>query len=64
MTKTIGTYFFKRLRNHFGIWMVDSIENGVTTAAFVKSIASYEEAVKETYLLNGWNVPCKVVRKY
>ncbi len=64
MTKTVGTYFFKRLRSHWGIWMVESIENGIEMSAFVKSIASYEDAVKETYLLNGWNVPSHVVRKY
>ncbi len=64
MRKTVGTYFFKRLRSHWGIWMVKSIQNGIEMSAFVKSIASYEEAVRETYSMNGWNVPSKVVRKY
>jgi len=49
MAKTVGTYYFGRHRSLWGIWMVESISNGVTTAAFIKDVTSYEDAVKETY---------------
>lgn len=64
MAKTVGTYYFGRNRSLWGIWMVESISNGVTTAAFIKDVTSYEDAVKETYSLNGWGTPKNIVRKY
>ena len=55
MAKTVGTYYFGRHRSMWGIWMV---------AAFIKDVFSYEDAVKETYRLNGWGEPKRIVRKY
>jgi hypothetical protein len=64
MAKTVGTYYFGRHRSQWGIWMVESISNGVTFGAFIKDVRSYEDAVKETYSLNGWGTPKNIVRKY
>lgn len=64
MAKTVGTFYFGRHRSLWGIWMVESIINGVTSAAFIKDVCSYEDAVKETYHLNGWGEPKRIVRKY
>ena len=64
MTKKVGTYYFARHRRNWGIWMVESISNGVTMSCFIKDMFSYEDAVKETYHLNGWTQPQNIVRKY
>ena len=48
----------------WGIWMVESISNGVTMAAFIKDVFTYEDAVKETYHLNGWGEPKRIIKKY
>ena len=65
MTKTVGTYYFGRHRSQWGIWMVESISNGVVTmAAFIKDVFTYEDAVKETYRLNGWGEPKRINKKY
>ena len=65
MTKKVGTYYFARRRNHFSIYIVVSISsNGIEMDSFVKDVFSYEDAVKETYHLNGWGTPKNIVRKY
>ena len=64
MTLTIGTYHFGRHRRAFGIWVVESISNGVTMSTFVKDVFTYEDAVRETYRLNGWKMPQRIFRKY
>ncbi len=64
MAKTVGTYYFGRHRSMWGIWMVESISNGVTMAAFIKNVKTYEDAVRETYSLNGWGTPKNIARKY
>ncbi len=64
MAKTIGTFYFGRHRSMWGIWMVESISNGVTMSAFIKDVRSYEDAVRTTYALNGWGEPMKINKKY
>ena len=44
--------------------MVESSSNGITIAAFIKDVFTYEEAVKETYSLNGWAEPKRIIKKY
>lgn len=62
--KKVGTYYFGRHYRNWGIWMVSSINNGVTMSVFVKDVCTYENAVKETYSLNGWGEPKYISRKY
>lgn len=64
MAKTVGTYYFGRHRSMWGIWMVESISNGVTMAAFIKDVFTYEDAVRTTYALNGWCEPKRINKKY
>ena len=64
MTKKVGTYHFGRHRSQWGIYMVESISNGVTMSCFIKDVCTYEDAVKETYRLNGWGEPKRIVRKF
>jgi hypothetical protein len=64
MAKTVGTYYYGRHRSMWGIWMVESISNGVTMSAFIKDVRSYEDAVRTTYALNGWGEPKKINKKY
>ena len=64
MAKTVGTYYFKKLRSNWGIWIVISNNNGIMMGDFVKSVSNYEDAVRETYRMNGWALPKNIVRKY
>lgn len=64
MANKVGTYHFGRHRRAWGIWMVESIINGVTMSCFIKDVYSFEDAVKETYHLNGWGEPKNIARKY
>jgi hypothetical protein len=64
MTRKVGTYYFARHRRAWGIWIITSIINGVTSGTFVKDVLSYEDAVRTTYSLNGWCTPKSIVRKY
>ena len=64
MANKVGTYHFGRHRSQWGIWMVESISNGITMAAFIKDVFTYEDAVKETYHLNGWGEPKSINKKY
>ena len=63
MTLNVGTYFFKKYYSTWGIWQVEDLTNGMS-AKFIKSVLSYEDAVKETYIMNGWGSPRRVIKKY
>ena len=60
----IGQYHFHRHYRAWGIWMVESISNGVTMSAFVMDVQSYEDAVRKVYALNGWGEPKHITRKF
>ena len=64
MAKKVGTYYFARLRSNWGIWIVISNDNGYMMGDFVKSVSNYEDAVRETYSLNGWKQPERIIKKY
>lgn len=64
MTPKVGQYKFQRRYRTWGIYVIESICNGIMTSAFVKSVATYEDAVRETYRLNGWSEPKMVYKKY
>ncbi len=64
MAKAVGTYYFGKHRSQWGIWMVESISNGVTIGVFIKNVQTYEDAVKEIYTLNGWRMPTKIVKRF
>lgn len=64
MTRKVGTYYFARHRSMWGIWLVESVMNGVVSGIFVKNVPTFENAVKETYHLNGWGEPKRVYKKF
>ena len=64
MANKVGTFYFKRLRSHWGIWIVVYSNNGTVMGDFVKDAYSFNEALEETYKLNGWALPKNIVRKY
>jgi len=64
MTKKVGTYYFARHRRNWGIFIITYINNGIEMGDFVKDVYSYEDAVKETYHLNGWGEPKSINKKY
>lgn len=64
MTITVGTYHFGRHHSSWGIWQCTYVKDGFRQSSLIKDVPTYEEAVKETYSLNGWGVPKKIYRKY
>lgn len=56
--RKLGEYFFGRHYSWWGIWQLDYVgENGTTSSRHIKDVNSYEEAVRETWALNGWGTP-------
>ena len=64
MAKSVGTYYFGKHYRNWGIWVVVSNVNGITMGEHVKDVTSYENAVRETYRLNGWGEPTRINKKY
>ena len=64
MTLKVGTYHFGRHHSNWGIWQCDFVGERMTSSRFVKDVFTYEEAVKETYRLNGWREPQKIRREF
>lgn len=56
----IGQYRFGRHRLMWGIWQ----QTTEYSASFVKDVQTYEEAVRETYRLNGWGEPKQIRRTF
>lgn len=64
MTPKVGQFKFKRYYRIWAIYVIESICNGTMTSAFVKSVTTYEDAVRETYRLNGWREPKGIIKKF
>ena len=62
MKEKVGRYYFGRHRRSWGIWQYDMVSETGASARFIKDVLSFEDAVKETYKLNGWGEP-KNIRK-
>ena len=60
----VGKYFFKRHLKMWGIWQYDCVKDGFASANHIKDVPTFEEAVKETYKLNGWGEPKRIVRAF
>ncbi len=57
-TRKLGEYFFGRHYFSWGIWQVDWVgENGASSGRHIKDVRTYEDAVRETWNLNGWGTP-------
>lgn len=58
----VGQYYFARHRGQWGIWKCTYMnDKGCTTGEFVKHVIRYDDAVRETYELNGWKVPENII---
>lgn len=57
MKPKVGLYKFGRHRSMWGIWQYDTVTENGASANFIKDVATYEEAVREVYRLNGWGEP-------
>lgn len=57
MKPKVGLYKFGRHRSMWGIWQYDTVTEHGASAKFIKDVATYEEAVREVYRLNGWGEP-------
>ena len=64
MTKKVGTYYFSRHRSQWGIYLVTLVTATTMEADHIEDVVTYEQAVRETYRLNGWGTPKNIVRKY
>jgi len=60
MKNKVGQYRFGRHRLMWGIWY----QKTEFAASFVKDVDTYEEAVRETYRLNGWGEPKQIRRTF
>lgn len=63
-TPKVGQYKFGRHRNMWGIWQYDVVTENTASANFIKDVATYEEAVREVYRLNGWGEPKNIKQIY
>lgn len=64
MKAQVGRYWFGRHRGNWGIWQYDSVTATGSSSQFIKDVFSYEEAVRETYRLNGWGEPRYIRREF
>ena len=64
MKAKVGQYFFKRHRSEWGIWQWDYVKDGFSSAEHIKDVPTFEEAIRETYRLNGWQEPKRIVRAF
>jgi len=66
MKAEIGKYYFGRLRSSWGIWLYveSTLCPGQIGSAFIKGAPTFEDAVKETYHLNGWGEPKSIRKSY
>lgn len=64
MAKKVGTYYFKRFRNRWAVYVVVYSHDGIEMGDFVKDANSFDDAVRETYSLNGWGEPKRINKKY
>lgn len=54
--KYIGQHIFGRHYSMWGIWKADCLNS----ATLIKDVETFEEALRETYRLNGWGEPKKL----
>ena len=64
MTLQVGTFHFGRHYDVWGIFQCKYANGGSTLSRHIKDVQTYEEAVRETYRLNGWGEPKKIYKKY
>ena len=64
MKAELGKHFFGRHRSQWGIWVWDHVAEQGNSGKFIKDVATYDEAVKTTYKLNGWGEPQIIKRKF
>ena len=64
MKAEVGKYKFGRHRTLWGIWQYDYVSETGATARFIKGVYTYEDAVRETYRLNGWAQPKQIHRQF
>ena len=50
-----GQYYYRPIRSLWGIWQYHKVNN-VDTGTFIQYCGTKEEASREVYRLNGWNV--------
>ena len=60
----IGQFFFGRYYNIWAVWVYESVSEKGTSASKVETCCSFEEALRKTYSLNGWEQPKYITRKY
>lgn len=64
MKAEVGKYKFSKRRCYWIIWQCVSANESTATLVKVKNVYSYEEAVSETYRLNGWAEPRYIKRVF
>ena len=64
MKAKVGQYFFKRHHCNWGIFQWDEVTETSSSAKHIDTVPTFEDAVAQTFALNGWPIPSKIYRKY
>lgn len=64
MAAKVGQYHFRRHRTNWGIFQYDFVCDKSISSRFIKDCFTFEEAVKETYRLNGWGEPKRIYKSF
>ena len=64
MKLTAGTYHFRKHYSCWGIWQCELASDKHISSRFVKDCFTFEDAVRETYRLNGWGEPKKIHKSF
>lgn len=64
MKAKVGRYYFGRHYRFWGVWQWDVVTDTFSSASHITDVATYEDAVKEVYRLNGWGEPKNTQRIY
>ena len=57
MRAAVGKYKFGRHYSKWGIWEYTTVNENGALATFVKDVNTFEDALRETFALNGWGQP-------
>lgn len=60
----IGQYHFCHHRGNWSIYQYTVVSETGNSSSHVKTCFTYEDAVRETYRLNGWRQPEAIIKKF
>ena len=64
MKTKVGQYFFKRNHGAWSIYQWEEITESSSSARHIDTVPTFEDALAQTFALNGWPIHSKIYRKY